>query len=68
MKKLRNKAPPAEPLEQMTFGGQWEYACPYCGSLLNLRQAKELRCTTCGQEIEYPERRKAENGLRTKSN
>ncbi len=55
MKKIRKGSPPAEPLEQMTFEGQWEYACPYCGNLLNLRQAEELRCTTCGQKIEYPE-------------
>lgn len=55
MKKIRKESPPAEALEQMTLERQWEYACPYCGNLLNLRQAEELRCTTCGQKIEYPE-------------
>lgn len=55
MKKIRKKAPPAEPLEQMTFGGQWEYACPYCGNLL-IKSGEELRCTTCGQEIELIEK------------
>lgn len=52
MRKGQEKAPPEEPLEQMTFEGKWEYACPYCGNLLNLRQGDELRCAMCGQEIE----------------
>lgn len=55
MKKGQEKSSSREPLEQMTFEGQWEYACPYCGNLLKLREVEELRCATCGQPLKYPE-------------
>lgn len=59
MRRTRLSARPAEPIEQMTFEGRWEYACPYCGNLLLLRPGGEIeeeepRCKNCGQRIFLP--------------
>lgn len=57
MRRTRLNACPAKPIEQMTFEGRWEYACPYCGNLFPLRpggEEEEPRCKNCGQRILLP--------------
>lgn len=61
MRRTRLSACQAKPIEQMTFEGRWEYACPYCGSLIRFRPGgkkgageEEPRCAACGQQIVLP--------------